>query len=163
MSRRTSALACMAVLLCVSSVRAQGKDAFVQHLATIVETGPRAYGDEGRALAAAVDGLTTALAEWDEAIRRAESGLSADITSAPPPAAARMRAALGAAYLERGRVTDALAQFDSSAKLDAAFADARVLRALALESGNSQQAAAEYHAAWRADQSSPVRAYLFLR
>jgi tetratricopeptide (TPR) repeat protein len=162
MSRPPAALVCIAVLLCAGSARAQGKDAFVQHLSTLVETNER--GIDGRAISAAVDALTTALGEWDQAIGRAESGLSADIKTATPSTAARMRAALGAAYLERGRVADALAQFDSVLKLDPAFADGHVLRALALETGNTrQQAAAEYHAAWRADQSSPIRAYLFLR
>ena len=58
--------------------------------------------------------MTRGLEEWDARVARVESGLRAEITNAPPPVAAQMRATLGTVYLERGRIEDALAQFGAA-------------------------------------------------
>jgi tetratricopeptide (TPR) repeat protein len=93
-----------------------------------------------------------------------ESGFASQIGGAPPPAAARMRTALGAAYLERGRVNDALKQFDAAASLDPLFVNVRILRGLALEAANrSADAAAAYRTAWMGQPDNLTSAYRVLR
>ena len=140
---RSLLIACTtAVVCCPSSSHAQVKDAFVENLATLVGLAQGQYGDEGRSLVASIDTLAAALAQWDRGIAGVESGLAAEISGAPPELAARMRATLGAAYLERGRVDEALAQFDIAVRLDPGFADAHVLRGLAFELRNRPDQAA---------------------
>jgi len=144
--------------------QAQAKDQFVQGLVSFLTAvdGPR--GDEGPAVAAAIEAMAEGLAQWDGFVARVEAGLASEIESAPPPTAARMRAALGTAYLDRGRLDAALAQFDLAATLDPAFADVHALRGLAFELANRpQDAAAAYRQAWQRDQSNAAHAYRFLR
>jgi tetratricopeptide (TPR) repeat protein len=163
-SRFLAVLSVATFLLCPSSTYAQAQDAFVQNLAALVNAAEGLSGDEGRTVVASVDALTSALAEWDRAIAGVESGLASEIGGAPTQVAARMRAALGAAYLQRGRVDAALAQFDTAVALDPTFAEVHVLRGLALELGRrGEDAAAAYRSAWRADSKSAAHAYLYLR
>ena len=153
-----------ASVLWPTHVYAQAKDAFVQGLTQLINAVDGTFGDEGPALAAAIDAMARGLVDWDERVARVESGFRADIASAPPPAAARMRATLGTVYLERGRVDDALAQFAEAAKLDPSLTQVHVLRGLAYERSNrSAEAAAEYRAAWQAKPEEPATAYLTLR
>ena len=76
--------------------------------------------------------MTRGLEEWDARVARVESGLRAEITNAPPPVAAQMRATLGTVYLERGRIEDALAQFSAAVDLEPSLAQVHVLRGLAV-------------------------------
>jgi tetratricopeptide (TPR) repeat protein len=115
------------------------------------------FGDEGPALQAAVEAMTSGLAEWDARITKVESGFRADVAKAAPPAAARMRATLGTVYLERGRVDDALAQFAAAAELDPSLAQVHVLRGLAYERANrSTEARDAYRAARKSEPEQPV-------
>ena len=144
--------------------QAQAKDQFVQGLVSFLTAvdGPR--GDEGPAVAAAIESMAQGLAQWDAFVARVEAGLASEIGAAPPPTAARMRAALGTTYLDRGRLDAALAQFDMAAALDPTFADVHALRGLAFELANRpQDAAAAYRQAWQRDQSNVAHAYRFLR
>src|SRR5262245_59380168 len=109
------------VLLCPAYVAAQVKDDFVQALVSFADAAVGSGGDEGPVLVGAIDAMAEGLARWDTAIGRMESGLKSDIGSAPPQIGARMRTALGAAYLERGRLDEALAPFDAAASLDPQF------------------------------------------
>ena len=75
-----------------------------------------------------------------------------------------MRTALGAAYLERGRLDDALKQFDTAADARPQFADVHVLRGLALESANRRaDAATAYRTAWQRQPDNLTSAYRALR
>jgi tetratricopeptide (TPR) repeat protein len=152
------------VLLCPVRSHAQVKDSFVQALIEFVNAANEDRKDDGASVAAAIDAMAQGLAAWDAALARMESGFAAEIGSAPPPVAARMRTALGAAYLERGRLDDALKQFDAAVSLDPQFADVHVLRGLALESANRRaDAATAYRAAWQRQPDNLASAYRALR
>jgi tetratricopeptide (TPR) repeat protein len=152
------------LVVCASVAHAQAKDAFVEGLTQLINAIDGTFGDEGPALTAAIEAMTRGLAEWDARIARVESGFSADVATAPPPTAARMRATLGAVYLERGRIEDALTQFAAAAELDSSLAQVHVLRALAYERSNhAAEAAAAYRAAWQANPESAAAAYFLLR
>jgi tetratricopeptide (TPR) repeat protein len=152
------------VLLCPAPSHAQVKDSFAQALVQFANAATGDLNDNGASLTSAVDAMAQGLAEWDAALVRMESGFGSEIASAPPPIAARMRTALGAAYLERGRLDDALKQFQAAASLDPAFADVHVMKGLALEAANRQaDAAAAYRAAWQRQPDNMASAYRSLR
>jgi tetratricopeptide (TPR) repeat protein len=158
---RTLSIACAAfVLLAPASLVAQAKDGFVRGVVDFINAadGPPA------ARAAAVDTMVDGLAQWDALLARVEAGMAAEIGGVPPPTAARMRTALGAAYLERGKLEAGLAQLDAAAALDGSSPDVHLFRGLALESaGRPAEAAAAYHRAWQRDTASATNAYRFLR
>ena len=165
MYRRYPFLLCATlVLFCPVHSYAQVKDGFVQALIEFANAANGDVTDNGAALTAAIDAMAQGLAAWDAALARMESGLASEIGAAPPPVAARMRTALGAAYLERGRLDDALKQFDAAATLDPQFADVHVLRGLALESANRRaDAATAYRTAWQRQPDNLTSAYRALR
>ena len=112
MSRINLVLSSAALVLFWSPpVCAQVKDAFLEGVADFVNAANGLSGDEGPALTAAIDAMAHGLAQWDAAVAKVEAGLAADIGAAAPPIAARMRATLGAVYLERGRLDAALEQY----------------------------------------------------
>jgi len=148
------------VLIWPSISHAQASDAFVEGLTQLISASDGAYGDEGATLAAAIEAMAGGLAEWDARIATVESRLGADLETAPPPVAARMRTALGTAYLERGRIEAALTQFAAAADLDPSFSDVHVLRALAYERANrAGEAAAAYRSAWERNPENAASAY----
>ncbi len=161
---RTVIIVLVSALTLPASLQAQGKDRFVQALEDFSNAVAGTHGDEAPTLLGAVDAMRKGLEEWDALVANVESRFASESGAAPPPVAARMRAALGAVYLERGRVEDALAQFDAAVELDEQFADVHVLRALAYELMNRPQDAALAHRSlWLKDPGNPAHAYLFLR
>jgi tetratricopeptide (TPR) repeat protein len=165
MRRVPFVLLCIAVaVLCPVRSDAQVKDSFVQALLEFANAANGNVSDNGAALNASIEAMARGLATWDAALVRMESGFASEVGNAPPPVAARMRTALGAAYLERGRVADALKQFDAASTLDPQFADVLVLKGLALESTHrSADAAAAYRAAWQRQPDNMASAYRALR
>jgi len=157
-------IACTALFLWPSSAHAQGKDQFVQGLVEFLTAVEGTHGDEGPAVVASIQSMADGLAQWNAFVARVESGLASEIGGAPPATAARMRGALAAAYLDRGRLGDALGQLDMAAALDPSSADVHALRGLVLEQLNRQRDAADaYKKAWQSDRTSPAHAYRFLR
>ena len=153
-------LSAAAVLICPSFARAQAKDQFVQGLVDFIASAAGERGDEGRALLAAVDAMAEGLAQWNAAVVRVETGLSSEIGGAPPPIAAKMRATLATAYLDRGRASDALRQFDMALALDSSLGEVHPLRALALEVlSRPADADSAYRRAWQQDRASVALAY----
>ena len=105
-------------------------------------------------LSAAHDRMAAALAEWDRQIARLESQSDSF----------QRHLDLGVMYRRRGRLDEALRQFDAAATLQPGATDVQLLRALTLEAaGNRTEAARAYQAAWARDLASPVKAYLALR
>ncbi len=163
MSRVQLALLLAGVLLVwPAHASAQLKDSFAHALVEFANAANT--DDNGAAMTAAIEAMAQGLAAWDAALTRTESGLAAEVGSAPPSAAARMRTVLGAAYLERGRLDDALKQFDAAVLLDPSFANAYVLKALSLEAANRPaDAAAAYLTAWQRQPEDKASAYRVLR
>jgi tetratricopeptide (TPR) repeat protein len=94
--------------------------------------------------------LRTALAEWDREIARLQAQLEPK--------------ALGLMLQRRGRLPEALRQFDAAGALEPGAADVQLLRALTLDAaGRPDEAGRAYQAAWVRDAASPIKAYLVLR
>lgn len=139
-SPRLLPVAMAALLAAPVAAYAQAKDAFVEGLVAFSQAAAGTYGHEGPALRDALDRMGDGLAQWDAAVSRVEAGFAGAIKSAAPREAAQMRATLGATYLERGRLTDALPHLDAAASLDAA--PLQILRGLAHARANQPAAAA---------------------
>jgi len=120
---------------------AQAKDAFVEGLVDFSQASAGTFGNEGPAVKDALDKMSDGLARWDTAVARVETGFAGAITTAAPRQAAQMRATLGATYLERGRVADALPHLDAASLLEAA--PPQILRGLGQLRANQPTAAAE--------------------
>ncbi len=165
MSRLNLVLACAAlVLLWPSSVRAQAKDAFLQGVADFVNAANGLSGDEGPAVTAAIDAMARGIAQWDAAVSNVEAGLASQIGGAPPQVAARMRATLGAVYLERGRLAEALEQFDAAVRLDPEVRDVHSLRGLLYQRMNRpSDAQSAFRSAMGQEAGDVTTVYLVLR
>jgi tetratricopeptide (TPR) repeat protein len=123
-----------------------------------------------RDLATTTDGATAgrrlaaALAEWDRQIANAQAHVASTTDGADVEGAFGRRVELGLMYRRRGKLGEALRQFDAAAALQPQSSDVHVLRALTFEAaGKHVEAAQSYQAAWANDASSPVKAYLMLR
>ena len=67
---------------------------------------------------------------------------------------------LGVAYRARGRVADALREFEAALALQPSGSDVQVLRGLTLEAvGRSEEAGKAFRAAWNLDPRDAVKAY----
>ena len=89
-----------------------------------------AYGDEGGRILSSLDAMDRALAAWDGAIQMYEAEIARERVGAPADKAAAMHVALGAIYLDRSRVDDALREFEAATQLDRTRADIQKFRAL---------------------------------
>ena len=152
------------LLTAPAPANAQAKDAFVEGLIALSQAASGNFGDEGPSLDRAIAATAAGLEEWNRAVARVEAGFAGAISSAAPRQASQMRATLAAAYLERGRVADALVQLDAAASFADAPFPVHLLRGLAAERANQPAVAAQAFRRARAlDPSGPVAAYLFLR
>jgi len=117
--------------------------AFVEGLRALEQTaaaGPIRAEDRGRTAAR----LRAALTEWDRQLD-----------------AMRARGVeMGLAYRTRGRLGDALREFDAAAARQPESSDVQLLRALTLEKlGRTSDAAQAFRAAWSLDATNLVKAY----
>jgi len=165
MSRVNLVLSSIAlVLLWSSSVCAQVKDAFLEGVADFVNAANGLSGDERPALTAAIEAMARGLTQWDAALAKVEAGLASEIGRAPAPLAARMRATLGAVYLERGRLAAAVEQFDEAVRLDPQVAGVQLLRGLAYQRLDQvDKAMTAFRTALQQEPGNVATAYLFLR
>jgi tetratricopeptide (TPR) repeat protein len=123
-----------------------------------------AFGDEGPQVGAAIDAAERALARWDDEMRALEARVARAGAAVSARELADARAELGLAYLQRGRVTDAVRELERSIALDGRRADVRIRLGLVHESTASRDAAvAAFRAAWAASPADPVAAYHLLR
>lgn len=151
-------------ILLSASLSAQARDGFARAVVDAVNADQAPAENRRAAMAAARAAMVAALKEWDAAVARVEAGFAAGIKVAPPEQASRMRMALGAVYLERGRFEAAAAQFAQAAALNQSAAEPHAFRGMALEQGLRRGDAAEaYRQAWRRDTANAVYAYRFLR
>jgi len=142
---------------------AQAKDDFVRALIDLSQAVSGSTGSEGLALRSSIEAMARGLAEWDAAVSRVEAGFASAIKTAAPAEAARMHATLGATYLERGRLAEALLHLDQAATLDPSLAPVHLLRALGRARLNQMEAAAAAYATARKLEPASARvAYLYL-
>jgi len=157
------ALAAIALAVPVES-RAQAKDAFVEGLLLFSQAASGNFGDEGPSLQQALAAMEAGLEGWNGAVARVEAGFAGAIKAAAPREASQMRATLAVAYLDRGRLADALTQLDTAASSVEAPFPVHVLRGLAADRANQAAVSAEAFRRARAlDPAGPVAAYLYLR
>jgi tetratricopeptide (TPR) repeat protein len=151
--KRAWAVACVGFSLVFSAMtRAQVADpkaAFFQSLGrfSVALDGP--LGDEGRAVRMALDGMARGLEEWDASIRASETAFATALPGSDAATAARMHVAVGAAFLDRNRVQDALREFAAGAHLDPARVDAFLFQGIAYDQalGDQEKAATSFRQA----------------
>jgi tetratricopeptide (TPR) repeat protein len=151
-----------ALLVSTPSAHAQ-KDRFVEGVGELTAAVATADADKAPRFTAALARMAAGLEEWDRFIERFER-LGAATQEAVPEEVAGRRLALGRLYLERGRVSDALREFDAALALTPRRADIHVLRGLAFDaSGNDDAALAAWRAAWNLAPADPIAAYQVLQ
>jgi tetratricopeptide (TPR) repeat protein len=109
---------------------------------------------------AAVDRLAPALAEWDRRIDALKVQADGELAGSPTAEHAFQRhVELGVAYRARGRMAEAVREFDAASRIRPS-SDVQVLRALTFESsGRFDEAGSAFRAAWLLDPASPAKAY----
>ena len=136
---------------------------FVEAISELTAALEGTYGDEGTRISAALDRMSRALAAWDRQIAAAESELRST-PNVPPSNLAERHVSLGRMYADRGRLADALAEFDTASRLAPTRADVHVLRGLALrERGNPAEALQAFRRAHTLGPGDPVIAYYLFR
>jgi tetratricopeptide (TPR) repeat protein len=104
--------------------------------------------------------METALVEWDRTISALEVRVERESAGAPDRRAYQLHVELGVAYRVRGRLADALREFDAAIARQPSSSDLQVLRALTLDAaGRSLEATPAFRAAWSLDATNPVKAY----
>lgn len=115
-------------------------------------------------IADAVTRMKSALAEWDRAISDQEARTGRELAAATPPRRFQLHVELAVAYRTRGRLIDALREFDAAADQQPSSADVQLLRGLTLAAaGKTDLAARAFHAAWTRDPESVVKSYYVLQ
>jgi tetratricopeptide (TPR) repeat protein len=144
---------------------ADPKAAFFQSLARFSVALDGQIGDEGRAIRAAVDGMARGLDEWDATVRASESSFAVALPGSGAATAARMHVAIGGAFLDRGRVQDALREFAAGAHLDPARADAFLFQGITYDQavGDFDKAATAFRQASALEPANPLLPYLLGR
>jgi hypothetical protein len=113
--RVVASLAVVALVAVAAPGRAQSanpKTTFTSALARVSLGLDGTFGDEGPVVADSLAVMDRARQQWDAVVRAYETGLAAEVASAPPALAARMHLALAGAYLDRNRFRDAQRQLD---------------------------------------------------
>src|SRR5262245_2539745 len=120
------------------------------------------YGDESAEVARRLDALSEALASWDRSIRAAEQQLRPRFEGTSPDDAALAHETLGSLYLERGRFSEAAAEFEAAIRLAPRRSSLYLSRAFAQEAAGNSDPAAAFRQAWMLDPDNPITAYLAL-
>ena len=132
----------------------QRKQAFVVALRQLLVALTGTFGDEGTRLRSSIESLDLALAQWDGSIVAFETRFR----QADRPAEFHM--ALGAVYLDRNRLGEALREFAEASRLDPLRADAYTFQGLSSSLLNRPAVAAQALAKASAlDSGKPALVY----
>jgi len=114
---------------------------------------------------ASLDALTRSLAQWDAAVRASEALFAQSLPGSSAAVAARMHVALGAAYLNRRRMPDALREFEAGARLDPARVDVVTFEGALYDQllGDFDRAADAYKRAAALDPLNQAHVYALAR
>jgi tetratricopeptide (TPR) repeat protein len=139
-------------------------ETFARAVFGLTEAAALAEPARSRGFRAAADRMVAALVEWDRNIGSLEARVERESAGASDQRAYRLRLELGVAYRARGRIADALREFDAAVALQPASSDLQLLRALTLEAtGRSEEAGKAFRAAWDLDARNPVKAYYVIQ
>jgi tetratricopeptide (TPR) repeat protein len=151
----------VAALLSVPRPVSAQKDAFVDGLVALTEALSGTYGDEGAQARAALDTMARAVSVWDRFLREAEETVASRLPTATSEAALEMRTTMGVLYLERGRLRDALREFEAAGRIAPQRPAFHLFQALVHEAANDPAAALQaFRRAWELEPDDPVKAYL---
>jgi superkiller protein 3 len=165
LAHRPMKLRRLALLACAFTLVASRGEAQQERFAAAVHDLARAVAGAQPAtpLGPLTDRMAEGLAEWDRDIATLERRTAAELHDAADERAFQLRVERGLAYRQRGRLVDALRDFDAAAALRQTASDVHVLRGLTLEAaGQSDDAARAFQRAWSLDQQNAVKAYYLL-
>jgi tetratricopeptide (TPR) repeat protein len=135
-------------------------ETFVQALRELAEAAAQPETTRSNDIHIAATRMGTALAEWDRNISALEAQVQREIPGASNPRAYQLHVQLGVTYRTRGRLADALREFDMAVVLQPSASDVQVLRALTLEAmGRTDEAGKAFRTAWNFDSRNPIKAY----
>jgi tetratricopeptide (TPR) repeat protein len=146
----------LVVALVVPSTAVAQRDGVLTAFVQFYQAARGAYGDEGAQLVAQLETMARALAVWDREIRDAESQLQPRLQGADVQTALQVHAILASLYLDRGRLDDALREFEAAISIDptrAAFH--RYAGLIHQATGRPADAADAFRTAWRLDATDP--------
>ena len=164
-------VAAASVVVALASARpapgqiADPKAAFFQSLARFSIALDGRLGDEGRVVRAALDGMARGLDEWDATLGASEKAFAAELPGSTASVAARLHVAMGAGYLDRGRLQDALRELAAGRYLDPTRVDVFTFEGIAYDqiAADFDRAAASFRQAAALDPANPAPAYLLGR
>jgi tetratricopeptide (TPR) repeat protein len=150
----------LAVLFLPSTAAAQ-RDPFFSAVVTFYRSLAALYGDEGPQLTTQLAAISTALDRWDGEIRDADRELRSRLPSADAAETKlQIHTLLASLYLERGRLNEAVREFDEDIKIDPRRAAFHRLKGLVLQAMSRPAEAAEvFRTAWLLDPADPLNAY----
>ena len=148
-------------LLVVPSTALAQRDPFFSAVVTFYRSLAGLYGDEGPQLTTQLAAMSTALDRWDGEIRDAERELRSQLQSAEDAQTKlQIHTLLASLYLERGRLNDALREFDEDIRIDPQRAAFHRLKGLVLQAmSRPADAAVAFRTAWLLDPADPQNAY----
>ena len=160
--RRSLSIAIVATALLFAPLPASAqKETFVEGLVALTTALSGTYGDEGAHARAALDTMSRALTEWDRSLRENEETVASRLATAPSQNALEMHATMGALYLERGRLSDALREFQAASRIAPQRPALHLFQALVHEAANEPSDAVQaFRRAWELEPDDPVKAYL---
>jgi tetratricopeptide (TPR) repeat protein len=158
---RARLLLIIAAVLTLQPLTAHAQlETFVQAIRELADATRRPEPARSNDTRTAANRMGTALIVWDRNIRALEARVAREIHGAPEQRAYQLHVELGVAYRARGRVADALREFDAAVALKPSASDLQLLRALTLEAaGRAEEAGKAFRTAWSLDAGNPVKAY----
>ena len=152
---------CVSVAAVASALPAEAQQTtFLQALSELTAALEGTSGNEGARIGAALDRMSAALTAWDQEIQSAESRLRDTPANAAASMLVERHLSLGRMYADRGRLGDALAEFEAAGRLAPTRADVRVLRGLVLqERGTDAEAIDAFRGAQGLEPGNAVTAY----
>jgi tetratricopeptide (TPR) repeat protein len=150
-------------LLMLPSTAVAQRDPFFAGVVAFYRSLPGLYGDEGPQLTMQLAEVSTALERWDSEIRDAERELRSRLQSADVQTQLQIHTLLASMYLERGRLNDAVREFDEDIKVDPKRAPFHRFKGLALQAlSRPAESADAFRATWLLDPADPQNAYRLL-
>ena len=150
----------MLALLAVPSSAAAQRGPFFSAVVAFYRSSAGLYGDEGPQLMAQLAAMSTALEQWDREIRDTERELRSRLQSSDVQAALQIHTTLASLYVERGRLTDAVREFDEDIRIDPRRAAFHRLKGVVLQAASRHAEAADaFRTAWLLDPDDPPTAY----